>query len=102
MEKYLSPRVEIFWPNTKETFSREQFIHVNCDYPGDWEGKVLRVESVDTENDSAGIKRYVSVSRVWNDEASFHAVSFFEFLGGKIIRLEEFWGDDGEVPEWRK
>lgn len=32
---------------------------------------------------------------------SVHATSFFEFRNGKIKVLDEYWGDDGKVPQWR-
>lgn len=33
---------------------------------------------------------------------SFHVVSFFKFEEGKIISLDEYWGDDGRPPAWRE
>ncbi len=41
--------------------------------------------------------------RVWMDGASFHTASFFQLTPeGKIVSLDEYFGDDGEAPEWRQ
>ena len=96
LEAYFAPGAAVFWHNTNERFSAEEYIRANCEYPGEWRGEVERVEL-------AG-EAAISVVRVWldDDSASFHAVSFFTFTGGVISRLDEYWGDDGEAPEWRR
>jgi hypothetical protein len=33
---------------------------------------------------------------------SFHVTSFIEIIEGKIKTLDEYWGDDGPIPQWRK
>lgn len=44
-----------------------------------------------------------AVMRVWMDGASFHTASFFQLTPeGKIVSLDEYFGDDGEAPEWRQ
>lgn len=93
---YFAPGAAVFWHNTNERFSAEEYIRANCEYPGEWRGEVERVEL-------AG-EAAISVVRVWlaDDSASFHAVSFFTFTGAVISRLDEYWGDDGEAPEWRR
>ena len=37
-----------------------------------------------------------------SSDASFHVVSFFEIVDNKITSLDEYWGEDGDVPQWRK
>lgn len=32
---------------------------------------------------------------------SFHVVSFFRVQDGKIVSIDEYWGDDGAPPQWR-
>ena len=44
----------------------------------------------------------VTVTRVWSEEFSVRAISFFRWQGEKILRLEEYWSDDGAPPEWRR
>lgn len=34
-------------------------------------------------------------------ELSFHVVSFIEVKNDKIVAMNEYWGDDGAVPQWR-
>ncbi|WP_196799926.1 hypothetical protein [Treponema vincentii] len=33
--------------------------------------------------------------------ASFHVVSFIKIKDGKIVLMDEYWGDDGAPPQWR-
>ena len=96
LRAYFAPNGAVFWHNTNEKFSVEEYIRANCEYPGDWRGEVERVEL-------AG-ETAVSVARVWptGGGASFHAVSFFTFTGDQIVRLDEYWGDDGDAPGWRR
>jgi len=91
-----APGAYVLWPNTGERFTAEEFITVNCRYPGGWNAAVERVAGAGDE--------MVSVARVWSktDNVSFHAVSFFAFRDGKIASLEEYWGEDGTPPAWRQ
>ena len=92
---YFCDDATIFWHNTNERFSVSEFIVVNRSYPGDWRIKVERIEQVGN--------LVISVVKVWllNGDQSFHAISFFEFEGERIKLLNEYWGDDGEPPQWR-
>lgn len=97
MRDFLSPSAVIRWPNTNEQFTAEEFIRANCEYPGHWTGEVLRTET-------AG-KRIITAVHVYaaqNPAMSFHVVSFLETDGGKIVAIEEYWGDDGPPPQWRR
>ena len=86
----------IRWHNTNEQFSVNEFVRANCEYPGQWEGSVERVESFDNLT--------ITVTRVWtkDEKISFHVVSFIKIQDDKIISIDEYWGDDGESPQWRK
>lgn len=86
----------IDWKNTKETFNVEEFIQANCKYPGNWDYKIERCEQKESSA--------VTVVRIWKKDysAAFHVVSFFECNYEKIERLEEYWGEDGVAPEWRR
>ena len=90
------PQARIYWHNSDECFTVEDFIRANCQYPGDWAGRVKRIERLD------GL--VVTVTQVWaqGGDPSLHAVSFFELSQGKILRLDEYWGDDGPAPQWRR
>lgn len=85
---------KINWPNTSETFEVSRFVSVNKHYPGDWKIAIEKVLS--------SFNTVISVVLVNFGNLSFHAVSFFYFVDGKIVCLEEYWGDDGEPPLWRE
>lgn len=95
MRRFFAPGARVRWHNTNEAFSAEEFVEVNCEYPGAWDGEVERVER-------SG-ELIVTAVRVFAvDQAlSFHVVSFFRVWDGKIVSLDEYWGDDGAVPQWR-
>jgi len=96
LRSYFSPDAIINWHNTKEQFAVDEFIMANCEYPGAWHGHVERIEVVCDD-------LVITVARVWaaDGDSSYHAVSFFKFQGGKIVQLDEYWGDDGPPPQWR-
>lgn len=84
------------WHCTKEHFDVEEYIRANCEYPGDWEGEVERIETLNG--------RIVTVTHVYPKEktASFHVTSFFTIKDSKIQSIDEYWAEDGEAPDWRK
>ncbi len=96
IRQYFKPSAYINWHCTNEHFTVEEFIQVNCEYPGRWKGIVERIEQIDD--------LIVTVTKVLSEEdgASFHAVSFFKVEGDKIAAIDEYWGDDGPVPRWRQ
>lgn len=85
------------WHNTNEEFTVDEFVRANCEYPGSWNGVVERLEFHDN--------LLTTVTHVWakdNDALSFHVVSFIILNEeGKITGIDEYWGDDGPVPQWR-
>ena len=84
------------WHNTNEHFTVSEFVRANCDYPGVWDGEVERI----VEQDNL----VITVTYVYNTEqtASCHVVSFLRTKEDKIQSIDEYWGDDGEPPEWRQ
>lgn len=84
----------IRWYNTNEEFNVSEFMRANCDYPQSWKGRIERIE----QNGSI----VITAVHIFNEKMSFHAVSFFNMEGEKIKTLDEYWGDDGEAPQWRK
>lgn len=81
------------WHCTNENFTVSEFLRANCEYPGDWNGDVERIDQIDN--------MILTVTRVWSNEMSFHVVSFFKLKQDKIVALDEYWADDGEAPQWR-
>lgn len=97
MRCFFAPHAAVLWHNSGEYFDLEDYLRANCEYPGDWRGQAERVESL-------GPDTVVAVARVWlaDGSAAFHAVGFYRFEAGRIVRADEYWGDDGPPPAWRK
>lgn len=83
------------WHNTNEQFTLEEFIRVNCEYPGAWNGEVERIEK--TGN------LIITATRIFDKEnlLSYHVTSFIKIKENKIVSIDEYWGDDGTIPQWR-
>ncbi len=96
LHAYFCPEAIIRWHCTNEQFSVSEFIRVNCEYPGDWEGTIERAELHGDE--------VITVVRVFPKDrsASFHVVSFMKLTDDQILSLDEYWADDGDAPAWRK
>ena len=96
MRAFLAPDAWVEWPCTNEHFTAEEYIRANCEYPGDWEGEIERLEELPDQ--------VITAVRVYPKDrsASFHAVSFAKIQNGQICSLVEYWGDDGPAPAWRQ
>lgn len=96
IREYFQPTAFVNWHNTNEHFTVEEFIRVNCEYPGEWDGEVERLIITDTY--------IITAAHVFSRDKtlSFHVTSFFRVVDGKIASVEEYWGDDGEAPQWRQ
>lgn len=96
MRGFFHPEAQVDWPNTNERFTVEEFIRANCEYPGEWDGEIRRVVPKDDLT--------VTVVHVFSRDRklSFHVTSFMRLREGKILSLEEYWGDDGPPPRWRQ
>ena len=71
-------------------------IQANCDYPGKYRGEIERLEEL-----PAG---YVLVGKVQavNGAVSCHVTSFITLRDDKVLRMDEYWADDGPAPLWRQ
>lgn len=96
LRHYFHPEALVRWHNTREQFTVEEFIHANCAYPGDWDGIVKRVENTEGQ--------LITVTQVYTRDRtlSFHVVSFFQIENDLIMAIDEYWGDDGDAPQWRQ
>ena len=92
---YFREDAYVNWHCTNEHFSVQEYLIANCEYPGEWDGEVERVEEI---NDLT-----ITVTHVYPKDRSlsFHVTSFFQILDGRIQSLDEYWADDGTAPEWR-
>lgn len=95
IRKYFHKEAYINWHCTNEHFTVDEFMIANCEYPGDWDGEIERIETL---NDLM-----ITVVRVYpkNQAASFHVTSFFKIKDDKIQSVDEYWADDGNAPKWR-
>lgn len=96
LREFFHDTAYINWHCTNEHFNVEEYIKANCDYPGEWDGEIERIE---THEDMI-----ITAVRVFpkNKSASFHVVSFISIEGDKIRSMDEYWADDGEAPLWRQ
>lgn len=93
---FFHEKAYINWHNTNEHFNVDEFIKGNCEYLGNWGGKVERLETIG--------ELIITVTHVWekDQKLTFHVTSFMQIENEKILSIDEYWSEDGEVPEWRK
>ncbi len=86
----------IRWHCTNEQFTVEEFVKANCEYPDDWAGEIERALQTP--------EGCVTATHVHTKDGRlhFHVVSFMTICDGKISALDEYWGDDGPAPRWRR
>lgn len=96
LSAYFSDDAVIRWPCTNEQFTVSEYIKANCEYPGNWDGVIERVEIRD--------ELIITAVRIYptDKSSSFHVVSFIELRKGLISKMDEYWADDGEAPLWRR
>lgn len=95
IRRHFHENAYVNWHCSNEQFTVEEFIIANCEYPGDWDGMVERVEIMGDLCITA-VKVYPK-----DKSASFHVVSFIRVADQKILSMDEYWADDSEVPKWR-
>ena len=95
IRKYFHPDACIRWHCTNECFTLDEFIIANCEYPGDWDGTVERMDAMGD--------LIITATAVYPKDrsASFHVTSFIRLEGSKIASMDEYWADDGPAPQWR-
>ncbi len=93
---FFVPTAYVNWHNTNEHFTVEEFIRANCEYPCKWTGEVEKEIHVD---DTIITATHVETQ---DGSLSFHVASFIQVKDGKIVAVDEYWGDDGEAPKWRQ
>ncbi|WP_024468177.1 hypothetical protein [Treponema pedis] len=96
IKPFFVPAARIRWHNTGEQFTVDEFIKVNCEYPDKWAGSIERIETLGS--------LIITVVHVFatNKPLSFHVTSFIQLQNDKIISVDEYWGEDGEIPQWRR
>jgi len=93
---YFHPDAVILWHCSNERFTVEEFIRANCEYPGQWDGEMLRLAQC---GDTA-----VTALRIYPSDhsAEFYVTSFFRIRNEQITDMEEFWADASPAPAWRQ
>lgn len=95
MKAYFKENASINWHCTNEHFTLEEYIIANCEYPGQWDGEIERIEQ------NGDLMIMAAKVYTMDRKLSFHVVSFIRLEDDKIISMDEYWGDDGPVPQWR-
>lgn len=95
IRNYFHEDAYVNWHCTNEHFNVDEFIVANCEYPGEWDGIVERIEVLGD--------LYITAAKVYSKDRSafFHVVSFMKTANDKIVSMDEYWADDGNPPQWR-
>lgn len=95
IRKYFHKDAYINWHCTSEHFNVDEYIIANCEYPGEWDGVIERIEMV---NDLI-----ITVTQIYpkDKSVSFHVTSFIRMRDNKITEMDEYYADDGIAPQWR-
>lgn len=91
IRSYFKETAVIRWHNTNEEFTLEEFIRANCEYPGNWDCKVERIEEIED--------LIITVTKVFSTDSyiSVHATSFLR-MEGKMAKLLQ-WMNIGAMME---
>jgi len=82
IRNYFHKDAYVNWHCTNEHFTVDEFIIANCEYPGEWDGTVERLEVLDD--------LYITVTKVYprDKSAFFHVVSFIKIANDKIVSID--------------
>ena len=99
IEKYWRAVLKQNADEIRAFFNKDAVINWHCTnerFNVDWDGRIERIEE---KGDLI-----ITVTNVFTTDKklSFHAVSFIRIEKGKILSLDEYWGDDGAPPQWRQ
>ena len=95
----LHPDVIYEIPQSRERIrGRDRYLRFNQEYPGDWH---LRPKVI-IADDRHGVAWFEWRLGDRPDEGSADAMAFFEFDGGLITRVTDFWPEPYEPPPGRE
>ena len=104
LREFFEPDAMIFWANTNEQFTVDEYVRVNCEYPGTWHGRMEELGEI-VPSDIFEPKMYY-IAKVWNKDGNISRVigriDFGNTENALIQYLIEYWSETGEPPEWRK
>ena len=95
IREYFHKDAYVNWHWTNEHFTVDEFVIANCEYPGEWDGVIERIETV---NDLI-----ITVTQIYlkDKSVSFHVTSFIKTKDDRIMAMDEYYADDGTAPQWR-
>lgn len=93
MEKCFSEDAVIRWQTTDEEFTVAELVEAHCQRPGRRKVVIERMHRVG--------ETLVTVVHLWMEGTSYYVTSFFQMSRGRIIQLDEYWGENVEAPQWR-
>ena len=94
MEKCFAPEAVIRWHTTDEEFTLAEFVRAHCERPGRRKMVIERMNRIG--------EHLVTVVHFWMEGNSYYVTSFFQMHRGRIVMLEEYWGQNVPAPEWRR
>lgn len=96
LRSFFCDNAVIRWHCSNEQSTVSEYIRANCEYPGNWDGEIERIEEIGST--------IVLVGHVFpvDKSASFHVVSFILTQDDRILEMDEYWADDGDAPTWRR
>jgi len=93
LQTHFAPDAIIRWHETNEELTLPEYIRANCEYPGEWRGKLERV--VESNNEMS------LVYRIESEGVEFLVAAFAKLANGKITQLDEYFCTCGTAPQWR-
>lgn len=93
MEKCFSEDAVIRWQTTDEEFTVADLVEAHCQRPGRRKVVIERMHRVG--------ETLVTVVHLWMEGTSYYVTSFFQMHRGRIVQLDEYWGENVEAPQWR-
>ncbi len=100
IRSFFLPEALIYWHNTNECMTAREFARVSANYPGSWNGEIQYELHVGEWNDDLVVCALHVFST--DSRASLHVCSAIQLHEGKISCINEYWGEDGVPPAWRK
>ncbi len=95
MRIFLDENLRVRWHNTNEEFTLEEYLNVNCSYPGNWLGEI---KTIMPTNEGC-----VAVVQIYSEDKKIkiHQISIVKIKDNKITELDEYYSEDGIAPQWR-
>ncbi len=94
LKKCFCEEAVIRWQCTDEEFTVEDFARAHCERPGRRKVVIERMNRVG--------ETLVTVVHLWMEGTSYYVTSFFVMSRGRILQLDEYWGENLPVPQWRE